>query len=647
MRRSAHPDESVFFPTANPKAAPKPPASTARTQPSQAASYGWSATVSLALHAILLLTLLWIPGVHEQATQAVVVDTRLDELEAHIEVTRILDAEDTGTSPAETSLSAMSPVSPSAADSPLEGLLERLPEEALPDPELPSVVKLDLPRAEQLTIPVQVEGLSGEYVGGVEGAVDRITFELLRALEKNKVLAIWLFDSTESLRDERARIARRFEKVYRELGLLGKTEGDLLLTALMAFGKSGVFLTEEPTSDVAKLQQRVESIPDDQTGEEYVFSALTSAAKKFAPYYHRGRRDLVFIVVTDEAGDDEALVDEVLSTLRELRAKVYVLGAPAIWGRRTMTVPYRSEEGQVVGYPEVTRGPESAEVEVVHLPYWFGGAPGILNSGFGTWGLTRLCRETGGIYFLVDYGDLSEPISDPLVLQPFEPDYCSRQDYMLRAQKSRLRSALLEVARTLKVRANPPALLFPAYSPEVMSQTMKQAQEEAALLKAQVDPAVSLLASVEKERDREKSRRWQAHFDLIYGRLLATKVRAYCYNAMLAEMRVKPKPFQTPNHNAWKLVPDDQIPEDTPAGTALVRAAAKARELLERCVNECEGTPWATLAAEELRYPLGFRWEEAFVPPPRQANPAPSPFPPPSSSPPNRKAPPRPVPKKI
>ncbi len=45
-----------------------------------------------------------------------------------------------------------------------------------------------------------------------------------------------------------------------------------------------------------------------------------------------------------------------------------------------------------------------------------------------------------------------------------------------------------------------------------------------------VDEALAPIKSVAKLREHETSRRWQAHYDLIRGRLLAMKVRCYEYN---------------------------------------------------------------------------------------------------------------------
>ncbi len=643
-------DEVLAFPTDKPAPlARQPRVAPKAAEPERRRSYLSAAVVSLAVHLALMAILLLVPGLVPRRSEAVVVRTELNELTEELQFAYVidLDREETGNSP-------LSATSPAATATPAGELAEedpadQLPEDLLPDPELPSVARLELPRSEELTAVVNVEGVSGEYVGGVEGAVDRITIEILRSLERNKTLVIWIFDSTESLRDEREAIARRFERVYRELGLLGQTDPEVLLTAIVAFGKGTHFMTDKPIADVARLREAVRKIPPDETGEEHVFTAIHEAARKYASYRTRGKRDIMMIVVTDEAGDDEGRVDDVLPVLEKLKARVYVLGAEAVFGRRTITVPYRDEKGRVLGYPEVTRGPESATVEIGFMPYWFGGGPSLLRSGFGTWALTRLCRETGGIYFLVDYGDISGERFDPFQLQPFAPEYCSRREYMARASRSRFRSTILQVAKMLKVRTQAPRLVFPAYNRDVMSNAMKQAQGTAAILKAQVDPIVSLLASVEAERAKETSLRWRAHYDLLFGRALATKVRAYTYNALLAQMRVKPKKFANEKNNTWRLVPDETIPEDTPAGYALVEAAKKAREYLRRCVEQYRGTPWALLAERELQQPLGFRWEEMYTPPPapRRAQPNRPNRNRPNPNRPNNRPRPKPVPKKI
>src|SRR5262249_35568875 len=121
--------------------------------------------------------------------------------------------------------------------------------------------------------------------------------------------------------------------------------------------------------------------------------------------------------------------------------------------------------------------------------------------------------------------------------------------------------------------------------------------------------------AVARLRDRETSRRWQAHFDLIRGRLLAMKVRCYEYNWACARMKKDPPKFTNPASNAWRLLPDPAIHYSAKAAAA----AREAQRRLHRVTEDRPTTPWALLAQRELENPLGLRWVENHVPPlPRQ-----------------------------
>jgi hypothetical protein len=55
-------------------------------------------------------------------------------------------------------------------------------------------------------------------------------------------------------------------------------------------------------------------------------------------------------------------------------------------------------------------------------------------------------------------------------------------------------------------------------------------------------------------------------------------------------------------------------PADTvTTGSALAKDAADAKAYLNRVVAEHQGTPWALEAEEELRQPLGWKWDERFT----------------------------------
>ena len=94
------------------------------------------------------------------------------------------------------------------------------------------------------------------------------------------------------------------------------------------------------------------------------------------------------------------------------------------------------------------------------------------------------------------------------------------------------------------------------------------------------------------------------------------KVRCYEYNWACARMKKDPPKFTSPKSNAWRLVPDTTIRYSESA----VTAAREAETLLRRVVEDHPATPWALLAQRELKDPLGFKWVETYVPPPRRNN---------------------------
>jgi hypothetical protein len=114
-----------------------------------------------------------------------------------------------------------------------------------------------------------------------------------------------------------------------------------------------------------------------------------------------------------------------------------------------------------------------------------------------------------------------------------------------------------------------------------------------------------ILAKGESDRAKLTSPRWQAEFDLAFGRVLANKARLDGYNSMIAALK-RGKPFQNPQSKAWLLSPADNFETES----TIKKTADKAKTYLERVVNEHPQTPWAKIAEEELKLPLGWTWEE-------------------------------------
>lgn len=470
-----------------------------------------------------------------------------------------------------------------------------------------------MPRADELSPAVRIGGSAGEHVAGVKGAVDRLTFEIVQSLKQRKTVVAWVLDTSGSLEQNRDQVAERLERVYSELQTLGYTENDSLLSTVVYFGQRVEFpMGDRPSGNVEKVQQAIREATIDDSGIENVFAAVGQTAERLLDWRRRSRRNVLIIVLTDEKGSDEARVEDVIALTRRYGIVVYVLGYPAVFGREHDYIPWTDPNGEVHQIP-VDRGPESAGLERLRLAFWRGTGTELqtMSSGFGPHSLTRLTRETGGLYLITDEGH--GPYFDPDVLRDYQPEYVSRDEYLKRLQSNRAMFQLVTVAEnTSAEELINPRLLFPAPDDATLRRVMTESQKPA----AKFDYTLRLMAQelVKGERDRDKITvpRWRAAFDLAFGRVAAMRVRTYGYNVVLAQMKGAPKRFTNPQSNAWRLVPSEEVA----AGPDVEKGAETARTYLTRVIENHPDTPWAVIAQTELSQPLGWKWVEDYIPPP-------------------------------
>lgn len=466
------------------------------------------------------------------------------------------------------------------------------------------------PAKEELMAAVEVSGETDRPDGGVAGAIDRLTLEIASAAKEKKLLVVWLFDVSPSVSKRRNEIADRFENVYKQLGLLDAAEDDSALrTAVAAFGATTQFITKDPVSDVKEVVSQIRSIKEDTTGDENVFAAVTQVAKRYRSYKKQGRRNMMVIVVTDEAGTDAKanLEDAIMLTKRE-GIKCYVVGNAAPFGQREVRINFEIEPGVFV--PAVSEtGPETVAAERIKLPFWGQNNYDIreISSGYGPYALTRLCAETNGIYFITE--ETSGPKFEPADMRAYHPDYISIRDYESKINKNMAKRALVMAAtatRTSKRTLPTPTLLFPANTDNVLRQAITVAQKPVSELDYGLNELQVILEQGLKDRQKISEPRWRANYDLALGRVLAARVRAFGYNTILADMKSSPKTFEKKENNAWQLVPA----EDVRSSPTVRKLGKQAQELLNGIIDEHPGTPWAYLAAKELDKPLGWAWKE-------------------------------------
>src|SRR5690606_18424591 len=104
-------------------------------------------------------------------------------------------------------------------------------------------------------------------------------------------------------------------------------------------------------------------------------------------------------------GDDQQGLDSTVQICRRYQMPVYVVGVPAPFGRDVTMLKWVDpdpEYDQTPQFGQVHQGPESFMPELLKLAFTGGDKnEDPIDSGFGPFALTRLCYETGGIYFTV------------------------------------------------------------------------------------------------------------------------------------------------------------------------------------------------------------------------------------------------------
>ncbi len=490
-----------------------------------------------------------------------------------------------------------------------------------------SIVNPKVEMYESVTAPSEAETIENidltgttEHPGGTEGAVDRITLEIAASLRQRKTLPVWLFDESISLESRRTEINERFENIYRQLGLMDDIDTkDALKSGVIGYGSQVHLLVKEPTSDIDELSKAVKSISSDTTGVENVFAALNLAIKEYGPVRRKMRANMMVIIVTDERGDDfggesYAVLEETVRRLSREGIRVYCIGNSSPFGRQKgyVHVKWKAEDGTEFeeDIPDADQGPETPLAEGLQLPFWTANAQQLdrMSSGYGPYTLSRLCAETGGIFFVAD--DTTVKKWDPQIMRQYSPDYRPGSEYRRQVQSNLAKASLIAAAQLAVTEPVPiPQRTFQANNDNVLREQVTEAQKPLAVLDYFLTRVHDALETGEKHRDKLDTDRWRAQYDLAMGRILAMRVRAFGYNAVLAEMKSNPKRFEKAESNQWILEPSDDI-----QGAANVRKMHdKALVYLNRVIDEHPGTPWAFLAKMELSEPLGWKWREGQI----------------------------------
>ena len=385
-------------------------------------------------------------------------------------------------------------------------------------------------------------------------------------LRDEKLLVVWLFDESESMKDDQAEIREQFHKVYEELGIAmerdPKAKGDkeTLLTAVFSFGESVQAITPKPTADVQEIRSAIDKIKIDETGKENMFAALSKVMDQYKPFANKTKRKLVVIIVSDESGDDGdgPLMDEIIQKARTGRGTpVYVLGRESIFGFPYGRMRWVDPKYGLSHWLLINRGPETAMPEALQ----FDGLHDRWDSfpaGFSPYEQARLTKETGGIFFVLPHEEenlVGQAAIDKrkfafLDMKEYAPELVPRRRYEEMRSKSKLRTAVWEVVKFLNpFTDNKLHIQETWYStdPAKFKPAGQESFDRALRAMGMLNQAAQILEKAKPFREKEESQRWRANFDLAYAQVLAYRVRLFQFLlAMDAYLNNLPPP-KTPS----------------------------------------------------------------------------------------------------
>ncbi|MDA0832398.1 MAG: VWA domain-containing protein [Planctomycetota bacterium] len=482
----------------------------------------------------------------------------------------------------------------------------------------------------------EITGETGAVVEGYGDAMGRMTLEIIRMMREEKVLVVWLFDESESMKDDQLIIRDNFHKVYEELGIAQKQDNNLrrgqeiLLTSIISYGEKINPIIRKPTADIKEIRAAIDKIPIDKSGLENTCQAIEAVLDEYRSITGKNKRKMIIIVVSDESGDDGDHIEDVVQKTKRADAPVYFMSREAIFGYELARIRYNHPVNGLDYWLPIKRGPETEYPECLQ---WDGlhARWDSFSSGFGPYVQVRIARESGGIFFLLPgeeenlsgAGAHEQRRFDFLDMKEYQPLLMSRPEYAKARSASKFRAtiyAVIEKLDPVKDKELSIRELWYSIDPEQFRSEGAIEFQKAIYAMTLVNQAIKLLEDVQPLRAKEDSMRWRAAYDLAYAQLLSYKVRLFQFMlAMDKHNKDAPKPMNK-NSNRWNLArvpvmlePDEQQIKVTKVDMSeLKRQEQLARDMYIDVIKDHPRTPWSKRAEYEIGMGFGMTFVEVF-----------------------------------
>lgn len=482
----------------------------------------------------------------------------------------------------------------------------------------------------------EVTGEVGAVVDGYGTAMSRISKELIRIMREEKILVVWLFDESGSMKDDQKEIGDNFNKIYGELGIAVKQDAKIrardqtLQTAILSYGAGVHMHTPKPTTDLKEVQAAITKIPIDESGLENMCQTVAATIDKYAIMARKSDRRLCIVLVSDESGDDGAAVEEVIARAKRSKTPIYILGRESVFGYPYARQRWVDPKYNLPFWIQINRGPETAFPESLQYD-GLHGRWDAFSAGFGPYEQVRIARETGGIFFVLPGKEkrLAGAGSDQARqfrfqdMKEYQPLLLSRRDYDATRSTSKFRTAIWKVIVTMNPHLDKQLNIREHHYPlkkadfyATGSKEVPKAIRAMGLLQKSVD----ILESIKPLRAQEKSSRWRAAYDLTLAQCLAYRVRLFQYCLAMDQHAKNMPPLKDKKNNEWNVIRGKKMLPPDPEQVKLTKVnVEKLDEQLKKAeaqykfvIKEHPGTPWAQRAQYELNQGFGMYFAEGF-----------------------------------
>ena len=449
-------------------------------------------------------------------------------------------------------------------------------------------------------------------------AFDQLTQEILMMLEQSRVLVVWCFDQSASMKDDQQEIRDRIERVYEELGLADIADHGNLVTGVTSFGQNFLVHLEKPTSRLEEIKSAIDEIPVDPSGKEFTCLSVAHSIEQYREFAKRTRRQMALILVSDESGnreDNEAHLEATIDLAKDARCRIYVLGREAVFGYPFAYFRWEHPQTYVVHYLQVDRGPESSVVEQLQTD-GFKKRVDSHPSGFGPYEQSRMAWETDGIFFMlpsiesdvIDYDQRRYRLEN---MRAYQPDLRPRVKLLAEISNSTLRSGLLKIIYDMNpydTEAAQIIVMRTRFSTKIFKfiEQVRTEQTKIVIYMDYLDRMRTALEEVWALRDKETAPRWRANADLMRAQLLAYKIRLYEYGSYLEAFMNDPKILPlTKDPDLYFIHWQVARRQEMITGDVTKQYVEEAKQLFAAVIENHPETPWAGRAEKEMSSGFG------------------------------------------